>query len=42
MIKAILFDMGGVILSGKTEDIMRRVSENLGVEFSAIEGLRNS
>ncbi len=37
MIKAILFDMGGVVLTGRLEDIIRKVSDNLGVELSAIQ-----
>ncbi|MFH0954764.1 MAG: HAD family phosphatase [Candidatus Micrarchaeota archaeon] len=39
MIKAVVFDMGGVVLVGKFELIIQRVSEKLGIDKSILEGL---
>lgn len=41
MIKCILFDMGGVILTSKIEIILVDVSKSLGVPLSALMDIRN-
>ncbi|MBC8501080.1 MAG: HAD family phosphatase [Nanoarchaeota archaeon] len=40
MIKAIIFDMGGVILMNKAEELFKNVSKHLGVDYNSFEELR--
>jgi len=40
MIKAVIFDMGGVVLQNKSETVYRRLSEKLGIETDSFMELQ--
>ncbi|MBU0898821.1 MAG: HAD family phosphatase [Nanoarchaeota archaeon] len=36
MIKAIIFDLGGVILQNKVEDVIKKISERLNIDYDSL------